>query len=558
MSGHTVLELGTALLCGFLAALHFVFWRVRREDRLQLWLAFALVGLTFLNLSIAGSSVAARGALGPAARWLLLSFPGPIFGWAGGVLAIFALAGRPVTGVRRLIVAVVFAGGLITGAYEGWYAVRCLLDPELNATWEYVAQTNPFRILPNVIAPSIGIIGLAEVVIEVATRRRILWVLLGPMPVVFALAALEAMRTDHTSPTLVGVIGAPVMLIASCIVIARYTRAVESEQNAGGYRLVRRIAGGGMGELFLAVRTGAGGFEHPVALKRVLEKKGSDPAAIDRLLTEARLAAALVHPNVIAVHDVGRLPDTFGWFIAMEYLPGVDLSDVRDAAQRRGILLPAGFVVRVAEEVARGLAYAHGAGVVHHDVSPHNVMVTFEGAVKLVDFGIAAAAGDAQANTDYVVGKISYLSPERIRGGASAPASDLFALGVVIYELLTGVKPFRGRSPVEITDKVLKGEYPALRSLRPEIPDEVVALVDRALQRDATARFASAGVMADALRACARKLDDVELGAFVRELCGAHVREHEQAAAALEEATGTTVNLPATAPAAQLRADGPL
>jgi serine/threonine-protein kinase len=280
-----------------------------------------------------------------------------------------------------------------------------------------------------------------------------------------------------------------------------------------------------MGELFLATRRGVGGFERPVALKRVLPSASLDEKAIDKLLAEARMAAKLVHPNIVAVQDVGRLRTEngggFGWFIAMEWLPGVDLVQVRDVASTNGMLLPPEFVARVGQQVAKGLAHAHTAGIVHRDVSPHNVMVTFDGAVKIVDFGVALKSSEGPIDEGgYLFGKIAYCSPEQVRRNTDiGPRSDLFSLGVVMYELLAGIRPFRGGSMMEVADAVVKGRYLPIDQVRPGLPEALVRIVHKALQAKAEDRFASGEEMEAALAEWLRTVPSMDPGAFVRDLC---------------------------------------
>ncbi|MBL4685518.1 MAG: serine/threonine protein kinase [Nannocystaceae bacterium] len=294
------------------------------------------------------------------------------------------------------------------------------------------------------------------------------------------------------------------------------------------YRRVFQLGRGGMGEVWLGVRHGAGGFRRFVVLKRI-RLDGQSDEAMARFVAEARVAARLHHPNIVAVYDFGRFDaggDASGWFIVMEYLAGASLYDVLRRAYQEQVAVPPEVILAVGIGVLRGLECAHGHGVLHRDVSPDNVIITFEGAVKLLDFGIAKdthAAEQAPSDGDPfpvggfmtvpggVAGKRRYLAPERVVGDSASAESDLYSLALVMLELFGCQLPDTGAdvagTPTPLSDAGLGP---------PEGLDDVLS---RALSSHPKRRFRSAGAMAAALRRVAVTLPAVELGPWVRELC---------------------------------------
>jgi serine/threonine protein kinase len=278
------------------------------------------------------------------------------------------------------------------------------------------------------------------------------------------------------------------------------------------YVCLRRIARGGMAELFLARREGSAGFRKLVALKRVLPHLADDPAFARMFIGEARLAAGLVHPHVAQVLDLGELEGRP--FLAMEYVHGQDLRAVLQAAGRalpeRCIPLPC--AVAVVEAVADALHHAHelrGPGgrpleLVHRDVSPSNVLLGYDGSIKLTDFGIAKVSSETQAtDTHSLKGKIAYMSPEQARGEPVDRRSDVFSLGIVMFEATTGYRLFTGPSEFAILNQVARGEVVSPRDAIPEYPAALEAIVMRALAPAAEQRYPTAQALAQDLRAFA-------------------------------------------------------
>jgi serine/threonine-protein kinase len=228
-------------------------------------------------------------------------------------------------------------------------------------------------------------------------------------------------------------------------------RTAEPER-FGKYRVLRRIASGGMSEVYLCRLTGEEGFRKRVALKVVHPRHAGDPRFRDLFIREARLAATLSHPNLIQVFDFGREGD--GFFLAMEYVEGWDLAHAMAQVRRCGRVLPPGVWRHWVEGIWTGLGHLHDKGILHRDVSPGNVLLGRTGAVKLTDFGVSRASAEREETPDFQAGKFAYLSPERARGEAATAASDLFAAAVISAELLLGRRLFEGGIPGEMMDRI--------------------------------------------------------------------------------------------------------
>ncbi|MEK7365837.1 MAG: protein kinase [Candidatus Deferrimicrobiota bacterium] len=220
----------------------------------------------------------------------------------------------------------------------------------------------------------------------------------------------------------------------------------------GKYRVLRRIASGGMAEVYLCRLTGEEGFRKRVALKVVHPRLADDPRFRELFAREARIAASLSHPNLVQVFDFGREGDAH--FLAMEYVEGWNLAQAAEQARLLHLPISPGVWRQWVDGIGSGLAYLHEKGVVHRDVSPANVLVARNGAVKITDFGISRAAGDGQEDEGTRAGKSGYLAPERIRGEGATPSSDLFAAGVISMELLLGRRLFEGDGPEGTLERI--------------------------------------------------------------------------------------------------------
>lgn len=274
----------------------------------------------------------------------------------------------------------------------------------------------------------------------------------------------------------------------------------------GKYFLVRKLAEGGMAEIFLAKQVGVEGFEKNVVIKRMLQHLSSVPDFVSMFLDEARLAARLSHPNVVTISDLGHADGCY--YICMEYLAGEDFSTMLRTAARRREYVPLHISLRVLAEAARGLEFAHNftdaAGrplnIVHRDISPSNIFVTYTGQVKVLDFGIAKAESRITNTTAGVVkGKYMYMAPEQARSGQVDRRADVFSLGVSLYEALTNTRPFARDNDLAILNAVLQCDYKPPRQVRPDLSLELEAVVVKALALKVEDRYQSAGDFANDL-----------------------------------------------------------
>jgi serine/threonine-protein kinase len=263
----------------------------------------------------------------------------------------------------------------------------------------------------------------------------------------------------------------------------------------GRYRIQRKLGAGGMADVYLAEDQELG---RRVAIKILNGRHANDDQFIERFRREAKNAAALNHPNIVSIYDRGEAEDTY--YIAMEFLDGRTLKELivsRGAA-------PINVAIEYARQILSALRFAHRHGIVHRDIKPHNVLVDAEGRVKVTDFGIARAGTSQMTETGSIVGTAQYLSPEQARGGEVDPRSDLYSLGVVLYELLTGKTPFDGETPVEIAMKHLSNAPKPPSKLRPEIPPALDKVVLRALAKNPDERYQSPDEMEADLERVAR------------------------------------------------------
>jgi serine/threonine protein kinase len=293
----------------------------------------------------------------------------------------------------------------------------------------------------------------------------------------------------------------------------------EVAQRYGPYTCVRRLGVGGMAETFLAVQHGTAGFEQRVCMKFMLPALRSDHTFRQMFLREATIAASLRHANIVGVIDV----DDAAGYIVLELVDGVDLRRLVDAAPNR--TLPAHLVSLVAVEMCKALSYAHTrtrrgqpAGIVHRDISPSNVLVSHAGEIKLTDFGVAKAMhGTAEPPSTGIKGKLCYMSPEQIRGEPLDGRSDLFSLGVMLFELLTGKRPFDGGSDAQTLLRIESGKHTALVEVAPEVPGGMAMVVERMLRRNPEHRFPDADAIIDALTRFAPPITAFrELGSLAR------------------------------------------
>jgi serine/threonine-protein kinase len=281
-----------------------------------------------------------------------------------------------------------------------------------------------------------------------------------------------------------------------------------STETYGRYQLLKKLATGGMAQIYLARQLGMEGFEKLVVVKRILPHLAENEEFIGMFLQEARIAARLSHPNVVQIYDLGAQDDSY--FIAMEYIHGEDVRRVWKRAEELGTPIPVPLICRVIIEACAGLDYAHKRAdqqgrplnIVHRDVSPQNILVSFEGHVKIVDFGIAKAADQATVTRSGVLkGKYSYMSPEQAGGQPVDCRTDVFALGVVMYELLTGARLFKRANDILTLNAVTECRIEPPSRVNPALPPALDEILMRALAKEPEDRFAEARQLAAALEA---------------------------------------------------------
>ena len=304
----------------------------------------------------------------------------------------------------------------------------------------------------------------------------------------------------------------------------------------GPYRLLDRIAVGGMAEVFKAKRSGVEGFEKIVAMKRILPHLSDNKEFVDMFVDEAKMVAGLTHPNIVQIFDLGRIDTSY--YIAMEYVHGRDLRSILKRAKEKGLRMPLDLCLRIVGQVCSALEYAHrkkdergrAMKIVHRDVSPQNILISFEGDVKLTDFGIAKAATKASSTDRGALrGKLLYMSPEQAWGRSMDRRSDLFSLGIVLYEMLTDQKPFLGGgTEMSILEMVRQCQIEAPRKVNPRVPESLDAVVMKSLGREPEERYQDAGEMHRALDKVLRERQPPsasELARFMEVLFDRHERE---------------------------------
>jgi serine/threonine protein kinase len=273
------------------------------------------------------------------------------------------------------------------------------------------------------------------------------------------------------------------------------------------YRITERVASGGMAEVFKGVAESLQGFKKNIALKRILPALTQNKKFVAMFLDEARLSLSLQHANIVQVFDIGHADDTY--FIVMEYVDGVDLKALIEWRRRIGKRLPTATSLYIINEVCKGLSYAHEMvnpetgrplGIVHRDISPPNVLISKQGEVKVVDFGLAKATSQLETTDPGVVkGKMSYLSPEAARGDEVDSRADIFSVGILLYELLTGKRLFYGETDYQTVELVRNAKIPPIKAQNPEVEQELDDAVRRALAKRKEDRYQTATDLQDAL-----------------------------------------------------------
>lgn len=343
-------------------------------------------------------------------------------------------------------------------------------------------------------------------------------------------ALLVTMGVIH-QPVFLGLGGLFFLFAVSGYLGRSYIQGTRRASGIGGYEILEPLGAGGMGETFIAVRKGVEGFSRKVVLKKM--HGGADSTDRARFLSEAKLAASLRHPNIVDVLDLGEL-DGGDLFIAMDFIDGATVSELCRAAHKQELTIPPDAVAAIGVQLCKGLQHAHRAGVLHRDIKRANVMVTVDGVVKLIDFGLAqrplepgTATGPNMAGlsklssgltaNSTVIGTPGYLAAERLRGETATARSDLFSVGVLLYELLAGHRPFEGLDGKEDVQAVLDGRHRPLGEIRRDVPQKLVELIESCLEVDPARRPVDAGALGHGL-ATSLDVGAVELGQWVVKL----------------------------------------
>ncbi len=276
----------------------------------------------------------------------------------------------------------------------------------------------------------------------------------------------------------------------------------------GKYLIIDKIAAGGLAELFKSKVSGAQGFEKLIAIKTILPHLAQDNELIRCFIDEAKLAALLNHQNIVQIYDFGDFEGTF--YIAMQYLYGKDLRRVIDRAKEKNISIDLGYSLYITSLICSGLGYAHNLKdlegeplkLIHRDITPQNIIITYDGDVKIVDFGIAkAAARSTLTQVGTIKGKVAHMSPEQAAGQAIDHRSDIFSTGIILYELVTGKKLFTGDT-MEILAKVRDCKFELAEIAAPNLPEKVYSIIHRALAKDPDKRYQSCAEIQSDLEDC--------------------------------------------------------
>lgn len=312
-------------------------------------------------------------------------------------------------------------------------------------------------------------------------------------------------------------------------------------QTIGRYEFLVPIAKGGMAAVWTARQRGSRGFAKTVAIKTMLPMLSQDMQFEQMFLDEAKLAAQIHHPNVVEVLDLGEENDLL--YQVMEFVDGESLSAILRAMSKKKVGIPLDIALRIIIDACRGLHAAHeltavdgtDVGLVHRDISPQNIMITYDGVVKIVDFGVAKAAGRGTSETSagQIKGKAPFMAPEQALGEEVDRRTDIFAMGIVLYLLTTGKHPFRGETDIATLHNILTQQPPSPRVIDPNYPRPLEMVVIRALSRDPSQRFSTAKEMADAISRVrpptVRGAESEDVGAFVQELLGDVGRRRREA-----------------------------
>ncbi len=312
-----------------------------------------------------------------------------------------------------------------------------------------------------------------------------------------------------------------------------------SSRKLGRYSLIEQLAVGGMAEIWLALLSSVGGFEKLVVIKKIREHLAKEPSFLRMFLNEARLAAQLDHPNIVQIYELIQSGDIY--FIAMEYIFGRDLADISYKLQEKDIIIPIEYAAYIIMQVCQGLYYAHNKtdamgnplNIVHRDISPHNILISFSGNVKILDFGIAKAANQFEQTRHGVLkGKLSYMSPEQILGYKLDGRSDIFSLGTVFYELLTGFRLFTGDNDLAIMRAITTEEIVRPSYFNDKIPPDLEAIVLRMLAKEPEDRYPDAREVQQDLHLFLKRMkfspSSMDLSEFLGQLFADEIAREEE------------------------------
>ena len=295
----------------------------------------------------------------------------------------------------------------------------------------------------------------------------------------------------------------------------------------GKYELIEKIAAGGMAEVYRARSRGAAGFEKILVIKKILPHLANDKEFQGLFIDEARIAVQLVHVNIVQVFDLGEIDGQY--FMAMEFVNGLDLSRLLSKARTIGEF-PIPYALFLISEVLKALQFAHHRrddkgkllNIVHCDISPQNILVSYSGEVKLTDFGISRAAFQMEEQHQVIRGKYAYMAPEQVEGKILNGQTDVFALSIVLFEMLTGRRLFKAKDRTETLMRVRRADIPSLQQFRPEISEALEKVVRKGLARDVKDRYQTAGEMLEALSTIMmeenHRATSNDLAAFIREV----------------------------------------
>jgi serine/threonine-protein kinase len=506
-----ILYLVLAGVAAVAASVHVAQAFLIRSDRTQAALAALCLGFGLFDLAITYSSEHTGAPRPTWEGWHLLAAASaagltvavPLVGWL--VLEL------PFTPARRAVMALTIGVGLMRLAGVSW-----LVAGDAPVTWERLhSLDNAWIALPSVACALLGG-GVWAVEGFFSHRRGVRYarslMIFGVMATLASLHGVGVTLGLVPPPDVFGLLTLPAVGFVQVLSSVRFVQAMQSGHQPAGdmarYEVLAKLGSGGMGDLFLARRKGPAGFLRDVVLKTL--QGGNDAEARERFLAEARLAAQLRHPNIVDVYDLGSQPG--GFFIVMEHIHGVTLSEALRRAGERGQPVPPDVVAELGAQMCRALSFAHAARVIHRDIKRQNVMVEFAGLVKLIDFGIAQEAGPALAprrvvdgpeprgregltQEGRVIGTPGYIAPERLEGHAATAASDLFAVGVVLYELLTNEAPFAAGSSTTFVEGVRARSFTRLASARPDASAALAGAVEQCLDAAPERRPASAAAL---------------------------------------------------------------